>query len=484
MKALTKDAILSLVWPMSEPVPVVPPEEKTDFTVAITDAPGITRLRSALAAIPNGGEGLDYDTWRNVLFAIHHATEGSDEGLALAHEFSARSSKYDSDFIDNRFWNYAGVSPANPITAQSLFALAGQHGWIDPAIVDDFDVIEDEPGETPTAPRFTPIPVAEFSAGRPLEWIIKGVLPHGELGMVFGASGSGKSFLLIDMAAAVARGTPWRGLTVKQGRVCYVVAEGAAGFRKRIDAYCIHHEIHISELDLYVIADAPNLTQKDHVKALTDGIKSAGPFDLIVLDTLAAVTAGADENSAQDMGIVLDRARSIGRDTGAMTLLVHHAGKQADRGARGSTALKGRVDVEIEVVRADNQRAATVSKLRDQEDGATFGFKLGVVNVGMDDEGDVIDSCVIEHSSAPTPPRYAPKGKHETVIYKIVLELIDVGSTPSVGEVLDAYLDRTPYDPQLGRDTRRQHAQRSLRSLIDKGFLVADGARLQLPGEE
>jgi archaellum biogenesis ATPase FlaH len=474
-------------WIASTDVPVLEKPPRAERAYVAT--PELDRLKSALDAIPNDTEPLEYDAWRNVVFAIHHATEGSDEGLALAHEFSQRSPKYDPEFLDSRVWPYVGVNSATPVTERSLFALAGQHGWQDPTVADDFEVVEETPEEKQkskdTLLRFTPIRVAEFSAGKPMEWIIKNVLPHGELGMVFGASGSGKSFLLIDMAAAIARGTPWRDKTVRKGRVCYIVAEGAAGFRKRIDAYCLHNEIAVNELDMYVIADAPNLNQKDHVKALTEGIKSAGHFVLVILDTLAAVTAGADENSAQDMGIILDRARSIGRDTGAMTLLVHHAGKQADRGARGSTALKGRVDVEIEVLRSDNDRAAVVSKLRDQEDGAAFGFQLQVVNVGMDDEGEVIDSCVIEHAAtAGAVTRNKPKGKHETAVYKIVLDLMDVGDAPTVEDVLTEYLNRNPHDANLGRDTRRQHAQRALRALIDKGFLVADGLRLRLTGGE
>jgi hypothetical protein len=476
-------------WRSSANCPVLQRVPKSVASKAECATPELTLLRSALDAIPNDTDPLDYDGWRNVIFAIHHATEGSDEGLALAHEFSARSPKYDPEFLDNRVWPYVGVNSATPITERSLFALAGQHGWQDPTVVDDFEVVEETPEEQEESKgallRFTPIRVAEFAAGKPLEWLIKNVLPRADLGMLFGASGSGKSFLLIDMACSIVRGIPWRDKAVKKGRVCYVVAEGAAGFRKRIDAYCLHNEITIDELDIYVIPDAPNLKEKAHVKALSAAVKEAGPFDLLILDTLAAVSAGADENSAQDMGVILERAREVGRAASAMTLLVHHAGKQADRGARGSTALKGRVDVEIEVIREGSRRAATVSKLRDQEDGAAFGFQLQVVNVGMDEEGEIIDSCVIDHATGVAPvPRNRPKGKHEIALYKIVLDLTDVGGPPSVTDVVEEYLTHTPHDAALGRDTRRQHAQRALRALIDKGFLVADGARLRLPEGE
>ena len=94
MIPLTKDAILTLQWPMSSPVAIVPPAPKAERAAISSD---LNTLRDALNAIPNDTDPLDYDNWRNVLFAIHHATNGSDEGLALAHEFSARSGKYDAE---------------------------------------------------------------------------------------------------------------------------------------------------------------------------------------------------------------------------------------------------------------------------------------------------------------------------------------------------------------------------------------------------
>ena len=68
------------------------------------------------------------------------------------------------------------------------------------------------------------------------EWIIEGVLPKAALGDLFGSSGSGKTFLALDMVAAISEGTDWRGLDVVRGRVAYICAEGASGFRKRLRA--------------------------------------------------------------------------------------------------------------------------------------------------------------------------------------------------------------------------------------------------------
>jgi len=86
-------------------------------------------LRSALAAIPNEDtEELDYDAWRNVVFAIHQATGGSDEGLALAHEFSSRSGKHDGAFLDERVWPYIREREGG-VTGRTILAMARERGW-------------------------------------------------------------------------------------------------------------------------------------------------------------------------------------------------------------------------------------------------------------------------------------------------------------------------------------------------------------------
>jgi hypothetical protein len=139
---LDRDA--PVAWRMSEPVPVAPPAAPRALATRAegSAAPSLDVLRSALAAIPNEGDAaLGYDDWRNVVFALHDATEGSDEGLQLAHDFSARAAdKYAPEFLDLRVWPYIRSRPGG-ITAGSLFARAAEHGWSDPSALEDFAVV-------------------------------------------------------------------------------------------------------------------------------------------------------------------------------------------------------------------------------------------------------------------------------------------------------------------------------------------------------
>lgn len=123
-----KDYAVGMAWPVSEPVGKMVRPARAVTTVG-EGSVAIETLRSALAAIPNDGEHeLEYDEWRNIMFALHAETGGDDEGLALAHEFSARSSKYDPEFLDNRVWPYI-TDREGGVTGRTILAKAKTFGW-------------------------------------------------------------------------------------------------------------------------------------------------------------------------------------------------------------------------------------------------------------------------------------------------------------------------------------------------------------------
>lgn len=104
-----------------------------------------------------------------------------------------------------------------------------------------------------------------------MDWVVRGMLPRAELAVIYGESGSGKSFLALDLCAAVTRGIQWRAKRVARGRVVYVCAEGAGGFKARLKAYARGHEVELAELPA-VISDAPNLLEPKEAAAITKAI--------------------------------------------------------------------------------------------------------------------------------------------------------------------------------------------------------------------
>lgn len=196
--------------------------------------------------------------------------------------------------------------------------------------------------------------------------LIAGYVDRGSLAMLYGPSGGSKTFLAVDWTLSVASGTWWHRREVERGRVVYVAAEGAAGLGVRVAAWRKHHDIYdVSTFDrVDFLPLAVNLFAAEWAGAL--GEYAAGA-ELVVVDTLARCAIGADENSAKDMGQVIANADRVRRDSGAAVLLVHHAGKDAGNGARGSSALRAAVDSEIECTSTDEVVTVKVTKRKDGE---------------------------------------------------------------------------------------------------------------------
>lgn len=444
--------------------------------------PQLHVLQSALDAIPNSGKDeLAYDEWFRVVCAVHSVAD-DDVGLQLVDQFSSRASKHDPAFLEHRVWPYI-THRAGGFTVRSLYSLARKYGWQEP-IEDTFDVLPEMPqgefaaspsqegGENPTASpaaRFPAVHISQFATGKPLAWIIDDVLPQAELAVVYGESGSGKSFLVFDMLAAIALGAPWRERPVMQGDCVYICAEGARGFRVRSQAYAKAKGISLADLPIRVIADTPHFMLVPDVK---DVIRSIGRAAVVVVDTLSNVMTGGNENAAEDMGLVVSHCKQIHRFTGALVILIHHSGKDASKGARGSSALRGYTDCEIETVRTGQDRVAIVTKLKDAEDGAEFGFRLGVVECGVDERGKPVSSCVVAHGDVNAKERKTrqPKGVHTRLMWRIAHELGDLAdNTIPEKTLIDAVIESMP---SSGRHDRRlENANRALLTLIESGYL-------------
>jgi hypothetical protein len=195
--------------------------------------------------------------------------------------------------------------------------------------------------------------------------------------------------------------------------VVYIASEGAGGLRKRLQAQAQHNDLDLSDVDFGVIPVAPNFLEKTDVLDVAKAVLASGGASVVVVDTWAQSTPGGNENSGEDMGKALSHCKGLHRATGAMVLLVHHSGKDASKGARGWSGLRAAAEAEIEVVRNKEQRAAVITKLKDDKDNGEYGFRLNTVVLGIDADGDEITSCVLEHTSTGAPVKARPKYKGE-----------------------------------------------------------------------
>lgn len=449
---------LNLVLPEQYPADKVAP---TESKVAPAPRADLDELRERMHALPVATL-TDYHTWLNVGMAAHHEAHGSDEGLDLWDEVSSKAPNYAGRDDLARRWDGFGQRTEGPLcTLTTLERLTGGA-----ALLSDFDDVSADTDTPPAYCKFEVIPAAEFASGPPPAWIVRDVLPEAALCVIYGESASGKSFFVLDLVAAVARGEQWQGRKVKQGSVVYVAAEGAGGFRKRLTAFAQHTGKNLANLPIGVIDAAPNLLGDDD-KALAQAVAAAGGASVIVVDTLAQSTPGGNENSSEDMGKAANRCKRLHEATGALVVLVHHSGKDASKGARGWSGLRAAVDAEIEITRDGERRQARITKQKDGEDAAAFPFCLRVLEVGHDADGFPVTSCVVDFEDVPAPGGPAkPLGKWELIVYDVVSEFaLAQNSGIETGAVIAEAVKRSPPPEDGKRDTRKQRIRRALDTL-------------------
>lgn len=432
----------------------IPPSAKDFLLYGTTRGDNSGELHAT--AVSLYGAGLDHQQVFSLLVSNPHSM-----GVALSHR------RDDHDKALQYLWReqcLKGKPKARPM-------IASTDDFDDISGAEDVSSTHTPSGASKTKKRrFEFQQAAQYTNRAPARWLIKGVLPHADVGAAFGESGSGKSFFVLDMVMSVAAGTQWAGHPVAQGAVAYICAEGAGGFAKRLQAYAEYYLADLAALPVHILGDAPNFLQADDIKDVIGSVRDIGQVKLVVVDTLAQVTAGGNENSGEDMGKALMHCRKLAQATGAMVLLVAHSGKNADRGLRGWSGIKGALDVEILIERADEHRAATITKMKDGTgEGAEYPFKLENVVLGQDDDGDDITSCVVRFEKgqvAQAKHKKAPiKGVWQQTLVRQLMTLAALTGSPTTTELIDAAIAQMPAE-EGKRDRRREQFLRALEALV------------------
>lgn len=250
-------------------------------------------------------------------------------------------------------------------------------------------------------------PADEFCAQpAPVSWLVKRWLQSTALIMVHGPSGGGKTFAVLDMVLHIAAGLPeWRGHKVKPGGVVYLAGEGHHGLRARIAAWKQHRNA--GPLSMWVSRSGCDLnTPAGYAKAREAILALRIRPAIIVVDTLHRFLNG-DENSAQDAKTMLDACAALMEEFSCSVLLVHHTGvsEEAQHRARGSSAWRGALDIEISVTPQSEERPLTLTQ-RKTKDAETPEPMHGVlervaINGWIDEDGEQVTSAVFNGIDAP-----------------------------------------------------------------------------------
>ena len=257
----------------------------------------------------------------------------------------------------------------------------------------------------------------------PPTWLVQGVITEGGLSVFWGRSGTFKSFAALDIAMTIATpGAKWFGREVKHGRVVYVAAEGAYGLAVRARGWIAAKGKGMPKPDLRLVPHGIVLTSED-AEHLIRGVMDLGERPaLIVIDTLARTFGSGDENKTPDMNAYVQAADHLIRETGAHVLIVHHSGKDEDRGMRGNLALHGAADTVVAVVRAgDGLKLVNEAPKGKQKDAEEFpAINLRTVSYAFESNGMDQRTLILmedESEEQPKKTKVEPKtGKVETGI--------------------------------------------------------------------
>ena len=270
----------------------------------------------------------------------------------------------------------------------------------------------------------------EFKPPKP---VLSKFMYDGDMQVLVGASGSGKSFLVIDIALSLTCKDSWHGKTMENRPVIFINGEGFGAILKRIKAYCIHHKINIDNSRLYfsetaadLFDDISSLKVLGEIKRIIDTWDSKENIKpVIIIDTVARNFGAGNESFTSDMSVFINHVDDIRKTYKATIILVHHTGHDTGNRARGSSALEAAADT-VYFVKTDADGVMRVEnkKSKDHEPPSPLSFKTTQIELPWKDEdGNSETSLVLELTDYTPPPKTAGLGKNQTRALNILKQL-------------------------------------------------------------
>ena len=305
-----------------------------------------------------------------------------------------------------------------------------------------------------------------------LDELVEDTITRGAMSVLYGESNTGKSFLAMDVACAIARGSPWMNRRTEPGLVVYLAAEGNRTIRNRVRAYEIGHEARVDRL-MIVLTPVNLLKSAANVMAVIRQVQMAADerqqaVELIVGDTLSRLMAGGNENASEDMTGLVAAGDKIRTATGAHFMWVHHCGKDAAKGARGHSSLRAAVDTEIEIREEQGTRIIEFTKQRDLgSKNELLSFTLEQVVLGSGKWGKPVTSCVVRPGIDPS-EIIASAGERITRYERAIMDAFGGSKEQPEAALRDALYSKMDGQSQ---GARRQAWHRTIKSMQEKGLI-------------
>jgi hypothetical protein len=308
----------------------------------------------------------------------------------------------------------------------------------------------------------------ECSTAAPKRWLIKGVVAIGETSSWIAPPGKGKSALQTDISVNIAAGMDWRGYRSKGPHgVVYFAFERGDLVKRRLTAYARRRNL--KALPIAVASQIIDLMHPGCVEIILATILAAEQrfgirVGYIVIDTFAKGIAagGGDEDKARDQNKCLTNLRRLHERAELHVAIVGHTGKDETRGSRGSNAHPADVDVQVQIS-GDEIKFARVIKGNDQPEGELTSFKLASAELGVDEDGDTINTAILSDEEIKTAPKSASWPRSLT-------QLFDAITTATVDDGFDHQM------AGAGPTVRAVHLDK-VRGVYKRNYVIAPDSK-------
>jgi len=254
----------------------------------------------------------------------------------------------------------------------------------------------------------------------PQRWLVDNIVPKAaSLGMLFGKSGSTKSYLAISLMLSVATGKlDWFGHKVKAGRVLYLCGEGHHASYERMACWLQQNNVIDPPDTMFIAEDTFNLDtplgETEFLAALEKELSDFSP-DLVVVDTLNLYMA-SDENSTLESTMFIKALRRLASRFDCSILLIHHTGVAEQDRARGSSVFLGAMDYQLKVSKTesgDYKLEHTKNKAGIEEQPMFYHLETHEVEGWFDEDGNPVTNAIPVQIEEESVSKVERKNRHE-----------------------------------------------------------------------
>ena len=360
-----------------------------DLPENIRDAVDWLKNKAKIAVEGQGGDGMAYAT------AAACKSFGISEEMAfdiMWEHWNPRCSppwnSENADHLKTKVENGYSYNLSPPGNVTQAYSTANTLSMFKPVVADP-----DDPGKGYNAGRFRFVSRERMQNIRPPAWLINGLLPVQSYAILYGAPGTFKTFLALDIALSVAAGmgmgeaANWPDIE-EAGPVLYCAGEGRSSITKRVRAW-ENTNFYGNRVEDFNLVDPVPLVSED-IGVFIEGAKQLSPngYKLVVIDTVGRAMQGMNENSQEHASGFTQKVEHLQKELGAAVLALHHTGKGDTNSARGSSVFGADADVMLKLERQNKSYVVSLAMTK-QKDAPEWEDKeyiqLNEVPVGLED---------------------------------------------------------------------------------------------------